>query len=68
MPKYFRYFEENISSHKVLKEIQEEMSHEVSDAHLNYIMTWITLLDLEQNCNSSSKNLREIYTQTPEQR
>lgn len=31
-------------------------------------MKWVTLLDLEYNSKTNSKELKEIYTQTPEQR
>lgn len=31
-------------------------------------MKWISLLDMEYRSNSGTKDMREIYTQTPQQR
>nr|XP_023014382.1 DNA replication ATP-dependent helicase/nuclease DNA2-like [Leptinotarsa decemlineata] len=65
---YAKYMEEDISSNKILKDIQENALAHLKESHLNYFMKWITLISYEANAKNSAKDVREIYTQTPQQR
>ncbi|KAG5878691.1 hypothetical protein JTB14_029759 [Gonioctena quinquepunctata] len=65
---YAKYNEEDISSNKILKNIQDNALAHLNETHLNYFMKWVTLIAYESNSKSSAKDVREIYTQTPQQR
>ncbi|CAG9821751.1 unnamed protein product [Phaedon cochleariae] len=65
---YAKYSDENISKNKILKNIQDEALEHITESHLNYIMKWVTLLALEANSDKQAKDVRQIYTLTPQER
>nr|CAH7738094.1 unnamed protein product [Callosobruchus chinensis] len=65
---YARYNNESISNNEVLNNILQGDLKSISEAHLDYIMKWITMISLESKPSTNSKQLRDIYTQTPQER
>ncbi|KAJ8924803.1 hypothetical protein NQ315_000957 [Exocentrus adspersus] len=65
---YAKFNNEDISSKKTLQHIQDEAFFYLEESHLNYFMHWVSLLALESNSTRGSKDIREIYTLTPEER
>ncbi|XP_018569495.1 DNA replication ATP-dependent helicase/nuclease DNA2 [Anoplophora glabripennis] len=65
---FAKYNNEDISSMKTLKNIQDEVFFYLDESHLNYFIHWVSLLALESNTKKGSKDLREIYTLPPEER
>ncbi|XP_049819386.1 DNA replication ATP-dependent helicase/nuclease DNA2 isoform X2 [Aethina tumida] len=64
---YLRYNKEPCSN-TALKKIQEESLAHISDAHLDYIMHWHSMLAIESNSEKGNKNIKEIFTVKPEKR
>ncbi|CAH1985188.1 unnamed protein product [Acanthoscelides obtectus] len=65
---FARYNNENIANNEALNSIIQGDLKTISEAHLDYIMKWITMVSLESQSNKNTKQLRDIYTQTPQKR
>lgn len=65
---YAHFNKEDISSNTVLQQIQQEALEYLSETHIHYFMKWASLNIIESMSNASTRDMKEIYLTTPEER
>ncbi|XP_050307742.1 DNA replication ATP-dependent helicase/nuclease DNA2 isoform X4 [Anthonomus grandis grandis] len=65
---YSKYLNEDVSSKVNLRKAYDEVSASITAAHIDYFMHWNALLSLETPERAATKDLRDIFTLTPEER
>ncbi|XP_072401459.1 DNA replication ATP-dependent helicase/nuclease DNA2 [Diabrotica undecimpunctata] len=65
---YAHFNKENISSKPTLKSIQEDILQNLEQSHIDYFMKWTSLLVIESESNTGTKDIKEIYLMPPSDR
>ncbi|XP_066159011.1 DNA replication ATP-dependent helicase/nuclease DNA2 [Euwallacea fornicatus] len=65
---YSKFSNEDIESKMSLRQVHNNLSRFITSAHIDYFMHWVSLLSLEMPNRSGIKDLRTIYTMSPEER